>query len=57
VHQQHHRRYEAKAVIVEEIKHQSLQTATETPACPNEAEQKDLLESDRLKAIANLQKY
>jgi hypothetical protein len=25
--------------------------------CPNEAEEKDLLESDRLKAIANLQKY
>jgi hypothetical protein len=25
--------------------------------CPNEAEKKDLLESDRLKAVANLQKY
>jgi CCR4-NOT transcriptional regulation complex NOT5 subunit len=25
--------------------------------CPNEAEEKDLLESDRLKAVANLQKY
>jgi hypothetical protein len=25
--------------------------------CPNEAEEKDLLESDRLNAIANLQKY
>jgi hypothetical protein len=24
--------------------------------CPNEAEEKDLLESDRLKAVANLQK-
>jgi hypothetical protein len=28
-----------------------------TPACPSEAEEKDLLESDRLKAMANLQKY
>jgi hypothetical protein len=25
--------------------------------CPNEAEEKDQLESDRLEAIANLQKY
>jgi hypothetical protein len=25
--------------------------------CPSEAEEKDLLESDRLKAIANLHKY
>jgi hypothetical protein len=25
--------------------------------CPNEAEEKDLLKSDRLKAVANLQKY
>jgi hypothetical protein len=25
--------------------------------CPNEAEEKDLLESDRLNAVANLQKY
>jgi hypothetical protein len=25
--------------------------------CPNEVEEKDLLESDRLKAIGNLQKY
>jgi hypothetical protein len=25
--------------------------------CPSEAEEKDLLESDKLKAIANLQKY
>jgi hypothetical protein len=27
------------------------------PACPNEAKEKDLLESDRLKVIANLQIY
>jgi hypothetical protein len=25
--------------------------------CPNEAEEKDLLESNRLKSIANLKKY
>jgi hypothetical protein len=49
--------YGVEAVLLEEIKHQSLQTATETPACPNEAEEKDLLESDRLKAVTNLQKY
>jgi hypothetical protein len=30
---------------------------TEAPACPSEAEEKDLLESDRLKAILNFQKY
>jgi hypothetical protein len=29
----------------------------ETHVCPSEAEEKDLLESDRLKAITNLQKY
>jgi hypothetical protein len=49
--------YGAEAMLLEEIKHQSLLTARETPACPNEAEEKDLLESDRLKAITNLQKY
>jgi hypothetical protein len=31
---------------------------TETPMCPNEAEEKDLLElDDRLKAVTNIQKY
>jgi hypothetical protein len=30
---------------------------TETTACPNEEEEKDLLESDRLKAVVNLEKY
>jgi hypothetical protein len=29
----------------------------EALSCPNEAEEKDLLESDRLKVVANLQKY
>jgi hypothetical protein len=28
-----------------------------TSPCPSEVEEKDLLESDRLKAVANLQKY
>jgi hypothetical protein len=34
-----------------------LQTAIKTQACPNEAEEKDLLKLDRLKATTNLQKY
>jgi hypothetical protein len=38
----------------EEIKHQSLRTITEASPCPNEAEEKDLLESERLKAVTNL---
>jgi hypothetical protein len=29
----------------------------EAPPCPTEAEDKDLLESDMLKAVTNLQKY
>jgi hypothetical protein len=29
----------------------------EAPPCPNEAEEKDLLELDRLKALTNLQRY
>jgi hypothetical protein len=29
----------------------------EPPACPTEAEEKDLLESDKVKAVANLHKY
>jgi hypothetical protein len=47
----------AEAVLPEEIKHQSLRTTTEAPPCPTEDEEKDLLESDRLKAVTNLQKY
>jgi hypothetical protein len=31
--------------------------ATEASACPSKAEEKGLLEYDRLKAIKNLQKY
>jgi hypothetical protein len=49
--------YGAEAVLPEEIKHWSLQTATKAPACPSKAEEKDLLESDRIKGVANMQKY
>jgi hypothetical protein len=49
--------YGAGAVLPEEIKHQILRAATEAPVCPNEAEEKDLFESDRDKVVANLQKY
>jgi hypothetical protein len=47
----------AEAVLPEEIKHQSLHTTAEAPPCPNEAEEKDLFESERLKAVVNLLKY
>jgi hypothetical protein len=49
--------YGVEAVLPEEVKHRSLRTATTTPTCPSEAEEKDMLESDRLKVVANLQKY
>jgi hypothetical protein len=49
--------YRAEAVLLEGVKHRSLRTATATPACPSEDEEKDLLESDRLKVMTNLQKY
>jgi hypothetical protein len=45
----------AEAVLPEEIKHRSLRMAVEATCCPNEAKEKDLLESDRLKAVPNLQ--
>jgi hypothetical protein len=44
----------AEAVLPEEIKHQSLCTTSEAPPCPSEAEEKDLLESKRLKAVVSL---
>jgi hypothetical protein len=47
----------AEVVLPEEIKHKSFQTTTEASPCPSEAEDKDLLELDRLKVIVNLQKY
>jgi hypothetical protein len=46
-----------EAVLPDEIKHQSLRTTAEASPCPCEAEEKDLLESDRLKGVTNLQKY
>jgi hypothetical protein len=49
--------YETEAMLPEEIKHQSLRVAVESTPCPSEAQEKDLLESDRLKAITNLEKY
>jgi hypothetical protein len=47
----------AKAVLPEEIKHRSPRTTTEVHACPTKAEDKDLLEPDRFKAVDSLQKY
>jgi hypothetical protein len=49
--------YRTKEVLLEEVKHWSLRTTTEVFAYPNEIEEKDLLEPDRLKTVANLQKY
>jgi hypothetical protein len=34
-----------------------LWVAAESTTCLNEADEKDLLESDRLKAVTNLEKY
>jgi hypothetical protein len=47
----------AEAVLPEEIKYQCLRTTVEAPPCPGEAKETDFLESDRLKAVTNLQKY
>jgi hypothetical protein len=46
-----------EAVMLEEIKHESAQTMAEAIFYPTEAEDKDLLELDRLTTIDNLQKY
>jgi hypothetical protein len=43
-----------EAVLPKEIKHQSLHTTMKAPSCSTEAEEKYLLESDRLKAVTNL---
>jgi hypothetical protein len=43
----------AEAVLSEEIKHQTPRTIAEAPPCPNDVEEKDLLESERLKAVTN----
>jgi hypothetical protein len=47
----------AEAVLSKEIKHQSLRTTADAPPCPNKAEEKDVLGSDRLKAVTNLHRY
>jgi hypothetical protein len=44
-------------MLPKEIKQRSPRTATETVPCPNEVEEKHVLESDRLKAVVNLEKY
>jgi hypothetical protein len=49
--------YRARAMLPEEIKHRSLWATLESTSCPSEAKEKDLLESDRLKVVANLEKY
>jgi hypothetical protein len=49
--------FEAEVLLSKEIMHQSSCTTAEAPPCPSEAKEKDLLESERLKAVVNLQKY
>jgi hypothetical protein len=49
--------YGTNVVLLEEVKHQNLRTATEASTCPSEAKENDLLKSDRLTVIANLQNY
>jgi hypothetical protein len=49
--------FRAEVVTPEEIKHKSSRTMPEAIPCPTEAKDKHLLESDRLKAVTNLQKY
>jgi hypothetical protein len=46
-----------EVVLPEEIKHQSFCTTAEASTCPSEPEEKDLLESYKIKAVTNLQKY
>jgi hypothetical protein len=47
----------AEAVLPEEIKHQSLRTIAKAPPCSNKAKEKDLMGSEKLKAVSNLQNY
>jgi hypothetical protein len=49
--------YGLEVMLPEEIKNRSLRAIAESTACPSKAEEKDLLESDRLKVVANLEKY
>jgi hypothetical protein len=46
-----------EAVMPEEIKLKSARTMTEVVPSPTKEESKDLLESDRLKAVKNLHDY
>jgi hypothetical protein len=48
--------YGAEAMLPEEIKQQCLRATAESIACPSEAEE-DILVSDRLKVVTNLEKY
>jgi hypothetical protein len=49
--------FRAEAILPEEVKHKSLHTAAKALPCPSEAKLKDLVKTDRLKAVANMQKY
>jgi hypothetical protein len=49
--------YGAEAMLPEEIEHRSLQATTDSTPCPIEVEDKDLLDSSRLKVVTNLEKY
>jgi hypothetical protein len=49
--------FEEEAVMPEEIKFQSTRTKAEVVPSPIEEESKDLLESDRLKAVKKLHAY
>jgi hypothetical protein len=46
-----------EAVMLNEIKRKGSQTMAEASPYPTKAEDKDLLDSDMLKVISNLQKY
>jgi hypothetical protein len=48
--------YRAEAMLAEEIKHRSLRVTAESKPCLNEKEEKDMLESNRLKSVTNLEK-
>jgi hypothetical protein len=43
--------FRTEAVLLEEIKHHSLRTTVDASPCPSEVEEKDLLESQRLKEV------
>jgi hypothetical protein len=49
--------YGTEAMLPGEIKHRSLRVTVESIPCPSEVEEKDMLESDRLNAVTNLEKY